>query len=127
MTIKSAEKSVIIMTTEQGFIRKIEALTPVFEELSKRGVNIRIAAPLSKESEKTAKEISKFVEVRYSKTKARIIIVDNEELIFMVTNDTEVHPTYDIGIWVNTPFFASALAELFELAWKEMKTIDVKA
>jgi hypothetical protein len=39
----------------------------------------------------------------------------------MINDDTEVHPTYDVGIWVNTPFFASALEELFELAWKEMK------
>ncbi len=126
MTIKEAETSVIIMTTEQGFLRKIEALTPVFEELAKRGVKIRIASPMSKEAEKFAKEVSKIAEVRSTKTKARFVVVDNEEVIFMVTNDTEVHPTYDIGIWVNTPFFASALGELFELAWKEMKPIEVK-
>lgn len=126
MTIKEAEKSVIIMTTEQGSLRKIEALGPVFETLSKRGVKIKIAAPLSKENEKVVKDISKYAEVRSTKTKARFVVVDGEEVIFMVTNDTEVHPTYDIGIWVNTPFFASALSELFELAWKEMKPIEVK-
>ena len=41
----------------------------------------------------------------------------------MVMDDQEVHPTYDIGIWVNTKLFASALENLFELAWKEMKTV----
>ena len=41
----------------------------------------------------------------------------------MVTDDSEVHPTYDIGIWINTPFFANALSELFDMAWKQMKTI----
>src|SRR4030042_262616 len=126
MTIKEAEKSVIIMTTEQGFIRKMEALSSVFEDLAKRGVKIRIAAPLTKDSEKYMKEVSKFSEIRNSKTKARFIVVDNEEILFMVTNDTEVHPTYDIGIWVNTPFFASALGELFDLAWKEMKPLELK-
>lgn len=39
----------------------------------------------------------------------------------MVMNDDEVHPTYDIGIWVNTPFFASALDQLFGLAWESLK------
>jgi len=39
----------------------------------------------------------------------------------MVLNDQEVHPSYDVGIWVNTPFFASALEDLFELAWNQMK------
>ncbi|MBT3465360.1 TrmB family transcriptional regulator, partial [archaeon] len=34
LTIKSAEESVIIMTTEQGLIRKIEGLMPIFEQLN---------------------------------------------------------------------------------------------
>jgi sugar-specific transcriptional regulator TrmB len=124
MTIKTAEKSVIMMTTEQGFIRKVEALTGVFEELTKRGVKIRVAANLSKNCEKAIKDVSKFAEIRTTKTKARFVVVDGKEVIFMVNDDNEVHPTYDIGIWVNTPFFAQALAELFELAWKEMKPAE---
>ncbi|NTV24433.1 MAG: TrmB family transcriptional regulator [Nanoarchaeota archaeon] len=126
MTLKEAEKSVIIMTTEQGFLRKVEALAPVFEELTKRGVKVRIGAPITKESEKYVAEISKFAEVRSAKLKARFIVVDGEEVLFMVADDKEVHPTYDIGIWVNTPFFAGALQELFDLAWKEMKPVTVK-
>jgi hypothetical protein len=59
--------------------------------------------------------------VRHTNSKARFCIVDGKELIFMVLDDSEVHPTYDVGIWVNTPFFAKALEELFELAWKIMK------
>jgi hypothetical protein len=39
----------------------------------------------------------------------------------MVTDDKEVHPTYDVGIWVTTPFFANAMEELFETAWDNMK------
>ena len=123
MTIRSAEKTVEIMSTEQGIIRKAEALGPIFEELHKRGVKIRIAAPIPDPKNKALKEISKYAEIRETKTKARFIIVDNEELMFMVNHDEEVHPTYDIGIWVNTPFFASALSEMFELAWKEMKPV----
>ena len=58
-------------------------------------------------------------EIRHQK--ARFCVVDGKEIIFMVIDDSEVHPTYDIGIWVNTPFFANAMGELFDLAWKEMK------
>jgi len=39
----------------------------------------------------------------------------------MVLDDQDVHPTYDIGIWVNTPFFANAMQDLFNLAWTSMK------
>ncbi len=122
--IKNAEKTVTIMTTSDGLIRKIEGLKPVFEKVKKRGVKIRIAAPITKENMKAVKEIAGVAEVRNAKTKiARFIVIDGKEMMFMVMNDKEVHPTYDIGIWVNTPFFSSALEELFELAWKDMKVV----
>ncbi len=124
LTIRNAEESVTIMTTEQGLLRKIEGLKPVFEKLKKRGVKIRIAAPITKENQKIAKEFKNIAEIRHSDTKARFVIVDARELIFMVLDDSDVHPTYDIGIWVNTPFFANALEQLFDLAWKTMKPMD---
>ena len=121
LTIRNAEESVTLMTTSQGFIRKVEGLKPTFEKLKKRGVKIRIAAPMTKESAAALKEIQGIAEVRSTDIKARFCIVDGKEIIFMVLDDNEVHPTYDVGIWVNTPFFASALENLFELAWKNMK------
>ena len=123
LTIRGAEESVTIMTTSQGFLRKVEGFKPVFEQLKKRGVKIRIAAPLNAETKKAAKDLDGIAEVKHTETKARFIIVDGKELIFMVLDDSEVHPTYDIGIWVNTPFFATALDQLFDLAWKEMKVV----
>jgi len=125
LTIKGAEESVTIMTTSQGFLRKVEGLKPVFEQLKKRGVKIRIAAPLNAETKKAEKDLEGVAEVKHTDTKARFVIVDGKEIIFMVLDDSEVHPTYDVGIWVNTLFFASALESLFELAWKEMKPVKV--
>ena len=109
------------MTTTQGLLRKIEGLKPVFEQVKKRGVKIRICAPLTKEAIPAIKDLGSVAELRHTDSKARFTIVDKKEILFMINDDTEVHPTYDVGIWVNTPFFASALEELFELAWKEMK------
>lgn len=121
LTIRNAEKTVTIMTTSQGLMRKVEGLKPVFEQIKKRGVKIRIAAPITKEAEKAVKDLSGVAEIRHTDAKARFVIVDSKELIFMVMDDSEVHPTYDIGIWINTPFFAKALEDMFELAWKSMK------
>ncbi len=121
LTIRNAEEEVVLMTTTQGFIRKVEGLKPTFEEIKKRGVKIRVAAPLTKEAANAVKDISTVAEVRHTDAKARFCIVDGKELIFMVLDDSEVHPTYDVGIWVNTPFFASALQNLFDIAWKDMK------
>ena len=121
LTIRNAEKSVVIVTTSPGLMRKMDYLQPVLEKLHKRGVSIRVAAPLTQESASLVKTVSPFADIRHTDTKARYCIVDGKEIIFMVMDDTEVHPTYDIGIWANTPFFASAMEGLFDLAWKEMK------
>ena len=123
LTVKNAEQSVTMMTTTQGLIRKAEALAPLFEKLKKKGVKVRIAAPLTKESRDAVKELSKVAEVRHiDKISSRFLVVDGKELVFMVMDDKEVHPTYDVGIWVNTPFFAKSLEGLFNTAWKDLKT-----
>ena len=123
LSVRNAENSVTLMTTSQGLMRKIDALKPTFEKIKKRGVKIRIAAPITKENMQAMKDLSGVAEVRHTDSKARFCIVDGKELIFMVLDDKEVHPTYDVGIWVNTPFFASALDNMFNLAWKGMKPI----
>ena len=123
LTIKNAEKTVTIMTTTKGLLRKVEGLLPVFEEVHKRGVKIRIAAPLTEETKEAAAAVKHVAEVRHTTKNARFCVVDGCEVVFMVLDDSEVHPTYDIGIWINTPFFAKALEDLFEEAWKAMKPI----
>lgn len=124
--LKNAETSVTLMTTTQGLMRKVEGLKPVFEKLKKKGVKIRIAAPLTKECASAVKDIANVAEVRNTSSRSRFCIVDGKELVFMVLDDKDVHPTYDIGIWVNTPFFAKSLEGLFDLSWKSMKPATFK-
>ena len=121
LAIKNAQHSVTLVTTPQGLMRKVEGFKPVFEKLKKKGVKIRIAAPLTKETKDAGKELGDVAELRQSEGKARFCIVDGKELVFMIMDDANVHPTYDVGIWVNTPFFASALEGMFNVAWKNMK------
>ncbi|MEM4369253.1 MAG: helix-turn-helix domain-containing protein, partial [Candidatus Woesearchaeota archaeon] len=126
MALKNAEHSVTLVTTSEGLLRKVEGLKPIFEKLKKRGVRIRIAAPLGKENKGILKEISSFAEIRHFDTRSRFCIVDGKELIFMLVDDKEVHPTYDVAIWVTTPFFASALENMFDTVWKSMKAPSFK-
>ena len=120
--IRKAQKSVTIATTSKGLIRKVEALKPVFQKLSKRGVQIKIAAPLNNESLEAIKDLKGVAEVKNATDlNARFCIVDGKDLIFMVMHDEEVHPNYDIGIWVSTPFFAQALENMFNKQWETCK------
>ena len=120
--VKGAKESVTLVTTSKGVMRKIEALKPEFERLKKKGVSIRIAAPLSKDCESSIKSVSRVAEVRHSNNfNSRFCVVDGRELMFMVLNDEEVHPTYDVGVWVQTPYFASAMEQMFDKSWNGMK------
>ena len=124
MMVRDAEKTVTIVTTAQGLNRKLEALMPSLEKAKKRKVVVRIAAPITKENEKVAKELSRVAEVRSMKDiRARFIIVDSNQVMFMLLDDESIHPNYDVGVWINTEFFARTLEQLFELAWKDMKPV----
>jgi sugar-specific transcriptional regulator TrmB len=124
MMVRDAEKTITIITTEEGLNRKMEILMPSLEKCKKRGVKVRIAAPITKNNLKVAKEFKKVAEVRHlDKIKARLMIIDGNQIMFMLLDDEKFHPNYDVGVWINTEFFAMALEQLFELAWKDMKPV----
>lgn len=124
MLIREAQTTITLVTSHDGLSRKLEILLPSLEKAKKRGVKIRIAAPITKENMKVAKDFSKVAEVRnIQDLNARFMIVDSEQLMFMLLDDKDVHPNYDVGIWLNTEFFAQALESLFEIAWKNFKPI----
>ena len=124
MMIREAEKTITVVTTTEGINRKFEALMPSLEKCKKRGVKIRVAAPIDKNNIKIAREFKKVAEVRnMEKIKARFVIIDSNQLMFMLLDDEKFHQNYDVGIWINTEFFAQALEQMFDLAWKEMKPV----
>jgi HTH-type transcriptional regulator, sugar sensing transcriptional regulator len=124
MLIRGAENSITFVTTGDGLNRKVEVLMPSLEKAKKRGVKIRIAAPINESNKKVAKELQKIAEVKNSQElKGRFMIIDGKELMFMVLDDDKTHPSYDIGIWINTEFFAKALEDLFNIAWNSFKKI----
>ncbi len=124
MMIREAEKTITIVTTASGLNRKLDALYPSLEKAKKRGVVIRIAADINESNKAIAKDLSKVAEVRkMTGIRARFAIVDSDQLLFMILDDDKVHPNYDVAIWLNTEFFASALEQIFEAAWKGFKRV----
>ncbi len=123
MALKSAEKSVVMMTTPQTISQHVESLKPLLEKLHKKGVKVLIAAPHSKESKEVAKKLKNAAEVRACDHKARFCIVDGKQVLFMLLDDKDVHPMYDVGVWVNSPFFANALEAMFYNSWKNLKPL----
>jgi len=121
LMIRTAEKEIILCTTEKGLIRKIDYFKKSFFKAAKRGVKIKICAPITKEHKKLLSEFKGIAEIRHAKNfKGRFMVVDSESLVFMLLDDETVHPSYDVGVWVNTQLFSQALNSLFDLAWKNM-------
>jgi len=121
-TLLNAKDSISMMTTAQGLVRKANSLKKTLEMLNSKGVKIRIAAPVNSETKKIVKDISKFADIRHvDKVNARFSIIDGKHVTFMVADDEKIHPNYDTGIWVHSPFFATALSNLFDITWKDLK------
>jgi HTH-type transcriptional regulator, sugar sensing transcriptional regulator len=116
--LKSAKKSVVISTTEKGLVRKVDSLKYMFKNLSKNGVKIKIAAPLGETSKSAVSELKGIATVRDIKgLDSRFMLIDGNSLMFMLTDDDKVIDKNDIGVWINSPFFAGTLSSLFEQAW----------
>ena len=125
--IKAAESEVILVTTEDGLARKFDALYRSLKKANERGVKIKISVPFTEKSKEAATDFATIATVKDLKgLKARFCIIDKKEILFMLLDDDAVHPTYDIGVWISTPFFARAMEQLFDLAWESAKEMKVK-
>jgi len=127
MMIRGAEKTVTLVTTAEGLNRKLEALMPALERAKRRGVVVRIAAPIVEQNVKIAKELAKFADVKDTSglgLNGRFAVVDSEEVLFMLLDDKSVHPNYDVAVWLSTEFFAKTLEQMFELAWNEFTPLS---
>ncbi|MEK6844079.1 MAG: helix-turn-helix domain-containing protein [Nanoarchaeota archaeon] len=127
MMIRSAEKGVTIVTTAEGLNRKFEALLPALEKAKKRGVNIRIAAPITQENFKVAKDLAKVAEVRdtgKSGVNGRFTIIDSQQLLFMILDDKKVHPNYDVGVWLSSDFFSKVMEQMLVQNWNQMAPLS---
>jgi len=121
--LRKAKTSVVITTTEQGLKRKSKDLEQAFAKAKQRNIKIKIAAPITKENYSDAKKLSKYVTIKHSDLKSRFIVVDGTEMMFMLMDDSDVHESYDSGVWVNSSLFVSAFEKAFENSWQIMKSI----
>src|SRR3989339_397407 len=121
VALKPAE---VVERVKRNLMVQAKERTKRLEKCKKRGVRIRIAAPIDNNNLQIAKDLKDVAEIRnIGKMKARFVIIDSNQLMFMLLDDEKFHPNYDVGVWINTEFFAQALEQMFELAWKDMKPI----
>jgi len=117
--LEKAEKSVVMVTSGAGLQRKAKRYKSILSKLHEKGVQIKIVAPAV--NGKDVNEIKKIAKIKNSdKMKSRFIIVDGNEMVFMVSDDKNTHESYDTGVWINTPFFTRTFSDLFNNTWKNL-------
>lgn len=111
--LENAKKEIIICTSIQEIQNKSRFFSLIFERLKKANIKIKIA--LSGD-EKDIKNINnKFkIKAKQINVNSRFFIKDNEEIIFIISNGDS--PEEEIAVWLNTPFFTSSLAFMFDEA-----------
>ncbi len=108
--IQNAKKEITICTSVLDFEDKSRALLSSIEEAAKRNIKIKIA--LSGNPEKI-KKISSRISVKpiISNSDAKLYISDRQEVLFMITSDSSEE---EVGVWLNSPFFAESMSEMLE-------------
>ncbi len=111
--IRKAKNQVIIITSEDGLIRKLESLRNAFQYAKNKGVKVKLGAPVTNKNKEFVNAIKKLVDFKPIKNvDGRFIVVDGKEAMLITTDDKEVHPSYDMGIWINSPKIATTLSKM---------------
>jgi len=108
--ITEAKKEVIICTNAEELQSKAKVFKQTFDLLKKANIKVLVALSGDKSLIKKLSEAfgMKIVPVSID---AKFFIIDREEILFYLNKSSEKE---DTAIWLNSEFFASAFASLFE-------------
>lgn len=125
--IRNSKKNFSLLTSMEGLIEFYENHIKLLEDAAKRGVKIRIAAPMDKVNDeiiKHLKEVAELRDIKNMKVSGRFAIADGKELIFALTRDTDTHPSQDLHLWTQSEHAAGeVLGPFFDLIWKNSNKV----
>ena len=105
-----AKKSVTVVTNEEGLKNKVKVLRKVKDALARKKIKVKFYTNVPNANVELGN-----IEILSTKHDARFVNVDNEEIFFvMAASDPEYHS----GVWIKSPYFVSAINELFEKSLK---------
>jgi sugar-specific transcriptional regulator TrmB len=124
-----ATKSVDYCTSATGLVRAYKAHCDILEKVSKRGVAVRMIAPVSSENAVVAREIAEVLDFK-SLDKPfgqNFVTVDSRELIVMETQpeDLRTDQGADKAIWTISRLVVELHGELFERLWNVTPTLSL--
>ncbi|MFB6175225.1 MAG: TrmB family transcriptional regulator [Candidatus Nanohalobium sp.] len=127
---QDAEKSIKIMTSEDGLNDIYENHADLLKEAKDKGVNIQVLAPVTDKNQKAFDVLSDVAEIRHmgnvekkleeldQAPDGRFAIIDDEALTMSMTHD-QVHATQDTAFWTKSDHMAdNMLSPMFNMLWE---------
>jgi len=111
--MKGATSRILLVCDAQSLEKAIKPLKSIIPSLRKKGVEVLVYAPYDK---RVAKKIPGISYTDY-KNDSSFAVIDNRHIIFMASS-SGVISEYEVAVWIESPFFVSALTLLFEMSAK---------
>lgn len=110
--IDSAEEEVIVCMDAEEMKLKERLFSDTFYSLKKKGIKVKIALSGDKDLiKKLSERLS--LDITHVEIKGKFFIIDRNEVLFYVSQESSKD---DQAIWLNSEFFSTAFANLFDLA-----------
>lgn len=125
--LKNCRETVDFWTTMKGIEILADHRLEDLGMLRKRNVRIRIIAPITKESTRSARMLLPVAELRHSEAigPARIVIADHDNLLYYqcIPDDDNLETGADAGFWTNSRSLIETMSRAYEEVWKGMLAI----
>ena len=129
--LENAKKSAKFLLTEQALQEIYEKKLKALEKAWKAGIQIKIAAPITKKTEQIVKELKKYAQIKdisnvehVNRLLSRVCSIDGKHILLSLTDDIKTKPNEDIAFWAQSNHAAGEFFEpIFDLIWEKGKEI----
>ncbi len=132
---KSAEKTLDIITTEEGLKELVNVHSGVLQRAADNGVRIRILAPITETNRRAAEILKNVAEIKdlnslHGKIPkvpyAKMFLADGKEAIMTLSGE-DTHPSQEVSLWTGSEHFASNFAHsVFEILWNQAEELELE-
>lgn len=121
---KTAKNRISILTTSDGLIDLHSKHADLLKKVAAKGVKVRIATTVSKESVDALNKMKSFAEIRKmdkADITGRFCVVDGNHIVLALTDDKEVDPSQDLSLWTQSEHLAGdVFGPMFDMLWQKL-------
>ncbi len=112
--LASAKKELRIFAMPEDVKELEKHYLDVIKNAKAKGVSIKLIVPEGTE----VGELGKYCEVKTTAVPIpRAIVLDGKEAMVMVADPSEIHPSFDSGVWAASEILAATLNKMFDEIW----------